>query len=54
VTDDERLRLANLAAAAFLEPRQEAIVADLGELLRDELPTYGAEELDTGRRPDDA
>jgi hypothetical protein len=48
-TADERLRLANLAAAAFLEPRMQELVADLGELLREQLPSYGAAALDTVR-----
>jgi PucR C-terminal helix-turn-helix domain len=43
------LRLANVAAAAFLEPRMEEIVADLGELLREQLPSYGAQAPDTVR-----
>jgi hypothetical protein len=49
MTADERMRLANIAAAAFLDARREEVVADLGELLREQLPSYGAEALDTVR-----
>ncbi|MGZ4251566.1 MAG: PucR family transcriptional regulator [Solirubrobacteraceae bacterium] len=47
MTPEDRLRVAGLAAAAFLEPRTEEIVADLGELLREQLPSYEGETLDT-------
>ncbi len=49
MVSEARLRVAGLAAAAFLEPRTEEIVADLGELLREQLPSYEAETLDTLR-----
>ena len=46
---DERLRVGYRTVAAFLEPRVEGIVADVGELLRTEISAYGAEELGTLR-----
>jgi hypothetical protein len=41
---DERLRAAYMAVATFLEPRLDGIVAAVGDLLREEIPAYRAEE----------
>jgi hypothetical protein len=42
--DGERLRAAYMAIATFLEPRLDGIVAAVGDLLREEIPAYRAEE----------
>ncbi len=46
---DDRLQAGYRAVAAFLEPRIDRIVADVGSVLREEISAYRAEELDTLR-----
>jgi PucR C-terminal helix-turn-helix domain len=41
---DERLGAAYMAVATFLEPRLDGIVDAVGEVLREEIPAYRAEE----------
>ena len=49
VEANERLRAAYRDVAAFLEPRVEGIVADVNDLLREQIPVYGAEAPGTLR-----